>query len=87
MATSIQLGTLRNKLREAGCTVQSMTQHQIDEKTTYQLWLVYRGDKPPLRVVIIDQLADGYSLFLEEQAMKVDDDVRAITASPPFAID
>lgn len=85
MATSIQLANLPKKLRENGCTIQILAQHLVDTATTYEVWLVYRSDKPPLRVVIIDQLADGYSLFLEQQSLKLDDDVRAIVTSPPFA--
>ena len=85
MATSIQLANLRRKLRENGCTIQILAQHLVDTATTYEVWLVYRGDKPPLRVVIIDQLSDGYSLFLEQQSLKLDDDVHTIVTSPPFA--
>lgn len=87
MATSIQLANLRKSLREKGCTIKVLSQHEVDIQMTYQLWLVSRPDRPPLRVVLIDQLTNGYSLFIESGSKRMDHDVNDIVSSPPFSLD
>jgi hypothetical protein len=76
--------TLREKLREAGCSVEFALQHgRISAGSRIELWLIHRpNSRVPVRAVVQDWGKDGYAVFLENAStLKVDDDVKAIIAA------
>lgn len=79
---SNQFENLRSKLREAGCTLQCAEQVKTALGCFIELWLVSTPSRGiPLRVMVIDERDCGYSLFIENQTNRIDDDVAAILGS------
>lgn len=65
--------TLREKLRDAGCTLSC-----VDQVGSIEYWNVFRPSGRYQSIVVIDDKAHGYRLYIENQTRKIDEDVAAI---------
>lgn len=75
---SQQFDNLKAKLREAGCTLRCTLQI-IKEDKRFESWSIILPDTITMvNIVVIDEKESGYRLFIENDTIKMSDDISCI---------
>lgn len=74
---SKQYQAFRDKLAEAGCTVQATVTALFEQGALHKL-LIFRDAKQPTGVVVVDWPEDGYQLYVEVPSIAIERDIQAI---------
>ncbi|WOE76722.1 hypothetical protein [Alterisphingorhabdus coralli] len=76
--TNTAFDNLRDQLRQAGCTLACQSQHELAPDHFIEQWLVQDNHGRLIPIVVIDRRRKGYSLYIESNSIKINDDVAAI---------